>query len=405
MTDTPTPRRRILLVAESVTLAHFARCATIAGMLDPHRYDVVLASDPRYLHLEPEPHPFTFRAIRSVPSAQFNEALAKGRAVYDADTLKAYVEDDLALLDSVRPDLVIGDFRLSMAVSAPVSGIPYASLINAYWSPFSRLRYPVPDLPFVRALGVRIGQRLFDMVRPAAFALHAVPLNRVRRHYGLASLGHDLRQVYSWADHVLYPDMDGLLDMAPLPANHHFVGPILWSAQTAVPDWWQALPDDRPVIYVTLGSSGDAKLLPMMLEALSDLPVTVVATTGNATIPRPPQNACLAPYLPGDRATARAALVICNGGNLTTYQAMSCGVPVIGIANNMDQLLNMQMVERLGAGRLLRAMRCTGPALRETVMQMLGDPKVAEQAQRVGKRLAAVDTGGKIDQVLDGILG
>ena len=49
---------------------------------------------------------------------QFLAALAAGRPVYHAETLRSYVRDDLSLLESVDPDIVVGDFRLSLAVSA-----------------------------------------------------------------------------------------------------------------------------------------------------------------------------------------------------------------------------------------------------------------------------------------------
>ncbi len=39
---------------------------------------------------------------------------------------------DLALLEEIGPDLVIGDFRLSLGISCRVLGIPYVSLVNAH---------------------------------------------------------------------------------------------------------------------------------------------------------------------------------------------------------------------------------------------------------------------------------
>lgn len=397
--------RRILLVAEAVTLAHYARCTRLAEALQPHGHDVVLASDPRYLQLTPEPRPFRFHPIRSIPSAQFAQALAKGRAVYDAATLTDYAKEDIALLRDVRPDLVIGDFRLSLAVAAPLVGVPYAGVINAYWSPYARIRYPVPDLPFVRLLGVGAGQRLFDIARPLAFALHAMPLNRVRRRFGLAPLPRDLRHCYSWADQVLYPDIPNAIEMAGLPANHQFIGPLLWSARTPLPDWWDALPSHRPVVYVSLGSSGDAKLLPTVLQALGRLPVTVIVTTaGSASVANPPPNAYLADFLPGDLATKRASLMVCNGGNLTAYQAMACAVPVIGIPSNMDQLLNMQMVERLNAGKMLRASELTADRLEDMARSLLA-PSSSETARaRLATQIASLDLSAKIQEIVEQVL-
>jgi UDP:flavonoid glycosyltransferase YjiC (YdhE family) len=381
----------VLLVAEAVTLAHFARIVALAKALDASAYEVVVASDPRYADLE-APFGVAFHPIRSIPSAQFERALARGKPLYDVETLAAYVEDDLALIRNVKPDLIVGDFRLSLAVSAPVAGIPYATVVNAYWSPYADIVYPVPDLPMTAVLGVSVAQQLFDLARPIAFAAHARPLNRVRRRYKLPPLGHDLRIVYTWADYTLYADVPELVPMRPLPANHRHLGSPLWSARKPLPDWWGRIPADKPVVLVTLGSSGRADLLPMALAALSAFPIAVVAVTaGKIDLTSAPANALQVDYVPLADAVRRSSLVICNGGSLTTYQALDAGVPILGVCSNMDQLLNMSAIERLGAGLSLRAARVRPAQLREAVRKLLDTPSYAQAAKAAGQRFRQVD--------------
>lgn len=68
------------------------------------------------------------------------------------------------------------------------------------------------------------------------------------------------------------------------------------------------------------------------LNALADLPVTVIAATaGRNHLKNVPANAFVADYLPGEAAAARSAVVLCNGGSPTTQQALAAGVPVIGL--------------------------------------------------------------------------
>lgn len=393
MSDVQSSRKVVLLVAEAVTLAHYGRIAALSRTLPSSDYQVIVAADPRYRPLDEIPG-VAFRPIWSIPSGQFARALSRGAPLYDADTLTRYVEEDLALLDAVRPDLVVGDFRLSLAISAPLRRVPYASVVNVYWSPYADIAYPVPDLPFTRITGVRLAQTLFDAVRPFAFGLHARPFNRVRRRYGLAPLGSDLRKTYTWADYTLYADIPELVKTHGLPGNHRFLGPVLWSTETALPDWWAALPQDRPIVFLTLGSSGRADLLPMILDALADLPVTVVvATAGSKRALRLPANAYAADYLPMDAATANSALVISNGGSLTTYRALSLGVPVLGVCSNMDQLLNMNAVEGLGAGITLRADRTRPAEVRTVVRSLLEGPGYREASERARQAVLRHDAG------------
>lgn len=386
-------RKVVLLVAEAVTLAHYGRVAMLSRALPSSDYHVIVAADPRYRTLDEIPG-VDFHPIWSIPSIQFSRALEQGAPLYDAHTLTRYVEEDLALLDTIKPDIIVGDFRLSLAVSAPLRKIPYASVVNAYWSPYADIVYPVPELPFTRITGLKLGQALFDLVRPFAFAMHAQPLNQVRRKYGLTPLGSDLRKTYTWADYTLYADIPEVVKTRYLSANHRFLGPILWSTQTSLPDWWDSLPQDKPIVFLTLGSSGRADLLPMVIEALSGLPVTVIAATaGMVALRSVPPNVYSADYLPMDMAMARSAFVISNGGSLTTYQALADGVPVIGICSNMDQLLNMNAVERMGAGITLRATSKSVAVLSEAVSTLLNTSSYAQAASGVGQALLQYDSG------------
>ena len=70
-----------------------ARCA---------RYEVVIASDPRYAELE-APLGCAFHSIQSIPAAEFAQALALVKPLHDIETLTRYVEDDRALINQVKP--------------------------------------------------------------------------------------------------------------------------------------------------------------------------------------------------------------------------------------------------------------------------------------------------------------
>ncbi|MGH8854785.1 MAG: nucleotide disphospho-sugar-binding domain-containing protein, partial [Telluria sp.] len=399
----PCGRRKILFVAEAVTLAHVGRVITLAQGLDPQHFDVHVACADGY-DFAFQGCGFTRWPIKSIPSQQFLDALAEGKPVYDEATLARYVDDDLALLAQVRPDVVVGDFRLSLSVSARLAKLPYVSLINAYWSPYTEPRYRVPHIPLTRFLPVPVADLLFRAARPIAFALHARPLNAVRRKHGLPALGSDLRRVYTDADRTLYADAAELFPPIGMPVEHSYIGPVTWSPPIPVPDWWNELPQDKPVVYVTLGSSGQGQLLPLVLEALADLPVTVLAATaGNIDLATVPANARVARFLPGDLAARRAGLVVCNGGAPTCHQALLAGVPVLGIAANLDQFLNMDGITRSGAGILLRADRLTCFQVRAAAQALLADPAARNAAQDVARVFATYDAHARFLAVIDSL--
>ncbi|MFA9218863.1 MAG: glycosyltransferase [Sphingomonadaceae bacterium] len=397
-------RHTILFMAEAVTLAHLARPLALAQRLDPQRYALHLASAVGYDAFFAG-SPVQRWPLRSISSAQFLAALAAGKPVYDAATLEGYVEEDLQLLSALRPALVIGDFRLSLAVSARLAQVPYVALSNAYWSPYVRQHYRVPSLALSRVLPLALADGLFRAVRPLAFALHTLPLNQVRRRHGLASLGWDLRRLYTEGDRTLYADIPELFAPQQMPASHSYLGPVLWSPPVALPAWWASLPAGRPLVYVTLGSSGQGALLAGVLRALARLPVTVVAATaGRVALDAVPENAHVAPFLPGDVVTQRASLVICNGGSPTSQQALAAGVPVLGIAANLDQFLNMGALLAAGAGQLLRADRFDEQRLRQAAEQLLASASARAAAQRIAVWFRQYDTGQRLQAVLQQLI-
>ena len=373
-------------MAEAVTLAHVARPVALAAGLDPRRFDVHFAAASRFdALLGPLPH--VRHDLDSITPSRFLDALDRGAPVYTAADLRRYVQEDLRLLADVKPDVVVGDFRLSLSASARLAGVPYATITNVYWSPCARQRFPLPELPLTRTLGVPAARAIFTLARPLAFALHTIPLNRVRREHGLPSLGTDLRRTYTDADRVLFADAPELAPPHVLPPGHGFLGPVLWSP-AAEPDWWADLPDDRPLVYMTLGSSGRGRLLDAALRALADLPVTVVAAGADLSNPLP-GNAFVADYLPGEAAARRAALVVCNGGSPTVQQALAAGRPVLGLAGNMDQHLSMRSVTAAGVGLLVRSEHATPDTIARATRRLLHEPEFRTRAESMADRFAA----------------
>lgn len=391
-------RKRILFIGEAVTLAHVTRLLVLARSLDPARYEVHFACADRF--------PFVFRdesfrrwSIESISSEQFLEALAGGKQLYDYATLAAYAEEDRDLLARVCPDLVVGDFRLSLAVSAPLAGVLYAQLNNAYWSPYTRRRYPMPDLPMVRFLGVRLSNLLFQTLQPAALAWHAGPINRLRREQGLAPFRNTV-VANTWADYTLYADVPGLVPMFQAPENHIYLGPIFWSPHASRPEWWDELPAEHPCVYVSLGTSGRVDILGRILDALKGFPLNIMlATAGRTHLDSVPDNVWVSELLPGEEAAARSALVICNGGSGTVTQALNEGVPVLGLPTNIDQYLVMRYVQEAGAGIGLRADRARATSVRTAVETLLTDNSYRNSARVLAKEFRnynAVERFGKL---------
>lgn len=300
---------------------------------------------------------------------------------------------------------MVGDFRLSLSTSAEVCHVPSAVLINAYWSPFAvRERFPVPDHPIIKVLGERLTEQYFPRAIPQVFQHFANPLNAARRKHGLSPVG-SLLEMLTHGSYVLHPDDCELTPVAGAPSHHRFLGPVLWEPSVAAPQLPLEHPE-WPLVYVTLGSSGKADVLPTVVDALAGLQVrAVVATADRVTLPALPANIVQTPFAPGSRLAARSSLVITNGGSTTGYQALAAGTPVVGIPSNFDQYLASQAIVTAGAGLEVKARLATVTTLRSAVRTALDSDALRESAAAIGRRFASADSSMRFREWLAETVG
>lgn len=392
---------KVLFFAEGATLAHVTRPLLLARAVDNSRFEVTLARPKEFQWLTPD-ELFRVADLSSQDGAVFAQRLEHGLPLYDYPTLMRYVKDDLILIDSEKPDVIVGDFRLSLSVSARLRSIPYITICDAYWSPEQALDPILPALSFTRFSPIFLAKLIFRCFSSLALRLHAAPVEKLRANYGLPSLNHDLRHCYTDADLRLFANFPALFPNIDNNSNAAFIGPIAWSPKN-IPAL--DLPEgNTPMIYVTMGSSGDPRLLDKIIPILEQMGCQImVSSAGKPLTFRPNSTSTkVFDYLPGNVVCQHAKLVICNGGSPTTNQALVNGVPVLGIAQNMDQFLNMRAIEKFGAGLTLRADRASKTRLRNTISELISDAYFTERANL----LAASLTGGlpKIDDFLDQVL-
>jgi UDP:flavonoid glycosyltransferase YjiC (YdhE family) len=394
--------KKILFVAEAVSLAHVTRPSMLAESISSAGYEIVFASNGNFAICSNSLECEKFH-LDSISAESFLRRLAAGKPVYSEQELVAYVEADLRMLKVVRPDAVVGDFRLSMAIAARLSGVPLFSICNAYWSPFAiDQQVQAPDLPIASVIGFNIFDKLFRLAWPVASRYHCTPINRVRRRYGLSPY-RSIRDYYCDGDFTMYADTPALVPTANLPSSHAYIGPIVWSPSIPLPEWWtEALKQTRPRAYITLGSTGSVQLLPTIVAAcLDEGMVCLIATAGRSDFKPISAHVFAAPFLPGSDAADAANLVICNGGSPTAYQALEAGRPVLGICSNLDQVLNMKGVQRSGAGLFMRAGECTHALLRKSISALLRESSFSDNANRLQDEFNAMNAQKKFLSLLE----
>jgi UDP:flavonoid glycosyltransferase YjiC (YdhE family) len=393
-------RKRILFLAEGATMAHFVRPLALAEALDTAEYEIFFYAPGRFSRYL-QNKPFATGDLASMPGEQFVANIDHGKPPFPADVIRGYVHRDRELIRTIRPDLVIGDMRLSLPISARLEGVLYAVMINAYWSPYARHRSLMPALPISRIVPPRLLSPIYRQVEPLVYRIHVGVMNRVRKEFGVPVLPPDLRTMYTEGNHVLYPDVPEFIPTSSLPENHHYVGICEWTPPTAKPAWWDGmLADPKPKVFVSLGSSGPLSALPALLKGLSTLPVSVVVATSGRhseeSMPAAPGTTSgmyIADLLPFTATAAVASVVVSHGGSGGLYPAMAAGSPVLGIPSNADQQLSTAFLEDSGAGIGVRVEEASERRLLGALKRLLFEPQYRLAAQEWASVYRRYDSG------------
>lgn len=396
-------RKKVLFFAHAVTMAHFARPLKWIEGLDPELFDIFLASHPKFRNLCPKIG-VSFLALNCIDAVKFEHIVVNAAPIYDVKTFDEHIQEDIQLIEQVKPDLVIGDFRHSLTVSCRVKKTKYINLTNAYWHPGIKLRFPLPEAPIVRILGEGPAKLLLGCFLPFALKINFfIMAFALRKAFKKANLKFtDYRQVITDGDVTVYCDTPELVPLKRQLPHEKFVGPLIWSMPVEVPDWWKNLDPNKRRIFITLGSSGQAHSLPMIIHALAKLDVEmIVALAGKRPeLPTMP-NVFVTDFLPIEAACQNSDLVICNGGSPLVHAALSYGVPTIGIVCNNDQLLNMAHIQKRGAGLLLRYWNLNDKKMRTAVNEILNNPHYLEQSKKIQTEFDAINVKSRLQSAIE----
>jgi UDP:flavonoid glycosyltransferase YjiC (YdhE family) len=198
------------------------------------------------------------------------------------------------------------------------------------------------------------------------------------------------RKLWAGADLVIVATLEQL-DRPPRPRSGMsltYTGPALPEvSENAVPP---SIPT-VPTILVSLSTTyiaGQALVLQKILDALADLPVRALVTTGPAVDPdelRAPANAELHRYLPHAEVMLTVSLVIGHGGHSTTMLALAHDLPLVVLPMNLmfDQAIIGHAIQEKGAGATLPS--SSAPAqIRAAVKRVLADGAYRQEAVRLG---------------------
>ncbi|MDP6990857.1 MAG: hypothetical protein QF903_15415 [Planctomycetota bacterium] len=373
-------RGRILVFFHGHALAHTIRPLVVARALRERGFEMVFAGAGAHAE-RVRTEGFAVREIPTMPQERMDEfVLGRGREDYhDTRWVERLVGVERELMREVRPALALVDLRRTVRLSAALEGVDTAEICNAYLQPGNagierpgRLDRWREQWPFLR-----VGLRHADAVRPT----HRLALMADVPEFHPPPAGTAPR---GW--HYVGP-----LDDRPLPADH----------VAGLDDGWDTA---RPLVYLTLGSSGrPAEFLAPLMAAFAQSPYRLVVTTGGRwRAEGDGENVRVFDYLPGEWILARAQLLVGVVGIGAIYQALRRGRPVLGFGEHADHRAHLARIEALGLGRSMEREGITPDAVLAAVDALLHDVGgFRARCREFAGNLAAWDGGGVAADVLE----
>jgi MGT family glycosyltransferase len=189
------------------------------------------------------------------------------------------------------------------------------------------------------------------------------------------------------------------------------VGPVLEDERVAVPARlpWTA-DDETPLVLVSFSTGFEQRMVDKLqraLDALGELPVHVVATTGGIVGPDElvaPANAIVLNYAAHDPIMKRAALIVTHGGHGTAMRALRNGVPMViipGLAG--DQPFVAAAIQEWEVGRALPG-DAEAAAIRSAAQEVLSKPSYRLNAETRAKALADIDGASNAASAVEALL-
>jgi UDP:flavonoid glycosyltransferase YjiC (YdhE family) len=389
----PSNTPRALLFADANFLAHVSRLLEVGRVLrDDHGVSVAFAGDGPYLSLVRD-EGFDVHPCFTVPKQTTLDLARRGTLVdpwWWHRVVMCSIRSDAEAIGRVQPQVVVGDMHWSLRAASLECGVRYVSLVNASWTNY--FSHPIAALDghlLTTVLGRANATRLFPAFKQGALWLWALPYKfwRLRNGNGALRAGNLLEVVEG--DLTLLADVPEFCPTEGLPPTVRYVGPIVWKPRLPDPAWLAGLSADRPVVYVSMGSTGHEGLFETAIEAFRGSDYQVLMTMGEVARPSSlPPNVFVTDFASGDRLLARSDVCINHGGSGTVYQSLAAGVPVVGVPTHVDQQIQLQLCERSGVGRMVPPRGLTPQRLRRAVDEVRSDPSHRRNAQRMAAVIA-----------------
>ncbi|MGO4875265.1 glycosyltransferase [Pedobacter psychrotolerans] len=273
-------------------------------------------------------------------------------------------------VDEWKPDVIINDcITFAGALSAHLKGIPSVTTT------------PVP--PDVMGDAAKNTPKIFEWQQNLILGL--------QKDIGIYS---DQIHIHSHRLNLVFTSQ-AFAGFEEKPPHMHFVGPVKGRPNSAEFDWDRLAKSTMPKVFVSLGTllmDIRAAFFQKLIDAFAHEPITIIAATNPDIFEEWPDNFIVNGFVPQSELMPYMDAVICHGGFNTVNDTFTNGLPMLITPIAYDHFHTAKLIEQAGCGISIRYKRLRISDLRNTVFELLENPKYRVAAQKI--RETFIEAGG-----------
>jgi UDP:flavonoid glycosyltransferase YjiC (YdhE family) len=336
---------------------------------------------------------------------------------------KSFIDGQLAAFRELKPDVVFHGMWAPASLAARILGIRTINFLPVPLHPGSFANGLIRDLPDMMPLFTRLPRSVRQklawwcsglMIKAPIFQQHR--LGAAAKACGwpiegpISLFDMNMADLNLVNDHPLF-----YTDYADkIPGNIVITGP-LFAGNT------KELDDDivshmksggRPAILVTMGSSGTEDFLFEAIKAFKlakadDYNVVILAPASICSLDKALAVAgedhrilITDRFVPAPAAHALADVVVSHGGQGTVQTAIAAGKPIVGVALQIEQQINLDNVMDAGAGIRIQRQCWKAKQIHSTVQTVLKESSYTTNAKMLGDTMNNMDGAKQAAKVM-----
>jgi UDP:flavonoid glycosyltransferase YjiC (YdhE family) len=335
-------------------MAHYLRCLKIADVLKTQGHEIFFLESQTYSEMIQShgypiikyQHPKVDSILKKAESFEFDWINSHSiRIMFDA-----YVD----IIKNHKPDIIISDTALSMSMAAEFTGTFHIAIINAYISDhYSEIR-PLPynhkAFKYQFLMNEQVWLKVLKTAEKTSMKFVHRPFSALRKELKLSKKTGLLEEFEG--DYNFVCDLPELFPINELPKNYAYIGPTIYESkqsEDALINWISL--DNKPIIYISLGSSGQSISINFIHYPEAKNYRFIISGKKET---KSDKRIYYQNFVNFDVIASHVSLMITHGGNGSIYQALKYNKPIMIIPAFFEQAWNAHRIKQLMLGEVIQ---------------------------------------------------